>query len=252
MSYGEYRFAATPLLSAADINTTQPSINYKADVYQQKLATAIDKLISSPSLNGNLTNNINIKDFSKYQKAVDDYKPETLIGDIQNLTGNNDSIDYGTTAVRAFDYLKTVTPRRETQTLLGPKPLEPSDKDKYEWLRKVKVVDNPLSALTDNKNLTDGELEALKVVYPNLYQDIQALTIDRLAQMTEVEPEKAKQIGRLLDIPSADQEKLMAFQQSYSNPITDKQKPGIFSGADTSTVLPMTTGTKMGSDLIGI
>lgn len=110
--------------------------------------------------------------------------------------------------VRARDFLLEKAPRE----LLGDDPLQPhlkrpvpSRPELEKFARYMRTVDDPLSVLDDlnDGRLSKEQVEALRVVYPAVYADLEKRIVEKLTDSTERVPYlKRVQLGLLLGIPT--------------------------------------------------
>lgn len=105
----------------------------------------------------------------------------------------------------AFNYLSTQIPKPQIPVSpLNPKPFIPSDREIASFERKLHAVLDPYSIFEEinNGTVTREQIEAVKAVYPKIFESIQTQTLDRLADYGPKIPyEKRKKIGMLLETP---------------------------------------------------
>ncbi len=139
------------------------------------------------------------------QQASDDVK-ETAAA--VSDAAPNATVAAANTAARAQAYLASQLPRDGVPgSAMGPPP-EASAMEVDSWLRKLKAVEDPSSILDD---LTDGKLsrdsvEAVKAVYPALYEqmrgDVMTRINDMQAEGKQLPYRERIDLGTLLDIPT--------------------------------------------------
>ncbi len=139
------------------------------------------------------------------QQASDDVK-ETAAA--VSDAAPNATVAAANTAARAQAYLASQLPRDGVPgSAMGPPP-EASAMEVDSWLRKLKAVEDPSSILDD---LTDGKLsrdsvEAVKAVYPALYEqmrgDVMGRINDMQAEGKQLPYRERIDLGTLLDIPT--------------------------------------------------
>lgn len=110
------------------------------------------------------------------------------------------------TAARGVSYLSRVRPHGGSLPgQILPQESEPSAEDRARFLRVARVVDDPLSVL---RSLREGTLDresvqALREVYPNLYQRIVQEVVAQLAERgSNVSYDRRLALGDLLGIPT--------------------------------------------------
>jgi hypothetical protein len=94
-------------------------------------------------------------------------------------------------------HVSSLTPQFDTPRV--------SDAEKAKWMRYATAVDDPMSVLHDLQTgaITREQVEALKTVYQNLYQQIRTQVMQGLSEQKEPVPyAKRLQLGILLDVPA--------------------------------------------------
>lgn len=156
--------------------------------------------------------NIN-QQFDSLRTQVTAYNPAQIRRSVEAVSEANP--DLGAALAKQADfannYLKSVLPpERNQNALIAPDPklstATPSEKQRF--VDAAKVVADPNSVFDDmmNGTLNRAKVEALKTVYPNLYEDLREKTTDRLIALKErgidVPYGKRLQLGILLDVPT--------------------------------------------------
>jgi len=80
-----------------------------------------------------------------------------------------------------------------------------SDAERTQFARYLATIDDPTTVLTDMKagRLTRDQVEALKAVYPKMYDDLRTKVVHQLAEQEEPLPyAKRIQLGTLFDLPT--------------------------------------------------
>lgn len=112
----------------------------------------------------------------------------------------------GEKLVGAVQFLQSKVPKRPYEVDMPgmkPKPYEPSSMEISKFERYLQAVEAPMSVLEDLESnaLTREHVEAIKAVYPKLYQHIQELAFDKMRDTEEVLPYAKKvQLSLLLDL----------------------------------------------------
>lgn len=112
------------------------------------------------------------------------------------------------TIIRAIQFLNSKLPRdnvAQIGIIPNQRKYQPSDLDLAKFERYVQAVENPLSVLSDleNGSVTREQVEAIQVVYPNLYERIREKTMEKLVESEDdVSYNRRVQLGILLNIPS--------------------------------------------------
>lgn len=156
------------------------------------------------------------------------------------------------TTLRGLDFLAgKLPPSRQDPYSLQPQ-LQPrtraSDAEISQFMRYAEAVDNPLIVLREAKTntLTRDHVEAVKAVYPKLYDEIRGSVFRSLVESnSELPYGKRIQLGILLDIPTdktLSPEFIRAVQATYSasdqagaeSPPTTSAAPEIASSTQTA------------------
>ena len=100
---------------------------------------------------------------------------------------------------------------------------EPSSVELSKFERYLQVVEQPLSVLEDLKSgsLTRDHVEALKAVYPNIYNEIRVAALKQSQTTDNLTYSKRIQLGILLDIPtdaSLSPQFILQMQQNFVPP----------------------------------
>lgn len=133
-------------------------------------------------------------------------------------------------------FLNSKLPRQATQkgvlAAMQP-PKMPADYEVAKFERYLKAVENPLSVVEDLKNgdLTSEGAEALRTVYPALYDGLRQQVMNDLASKgLEVPYQKRLQLGLLLNIASDESllpENVIALQQNFATPPPEESKSAV-------------------------
>lgn len=131
-------------------------------------------------------------------------------------------------ALRGTMYLAQQVPKSQPEPSVTPqfdsKVDRVSDAEKADYMRKVTAVHDPMSVLADMSQgkATKSQVDALKAVYPSLYQEVVQRTQDKLASLKKpLDYGQKLQIGLLLGVPADETMKpdfVKAMQQSYAPP----------------------------------
>lgn len=102
-------------------------------------------------------------------------------------------------ASRAVQYLQSVAPKPPEKAPLGAQ-WEPSKDEIQKFSRHLEAVEKPLSILKAAAagTLTPQQIDAVKAVYPQLYQDIQQRVVNRLSDEPKGIPKKARLMLNML------------------------------------------------------
>ncbi len=131
----------------------------------------------------------------------------------------------GQTMLRATQFLARKIPKdaRDSHFNQFESEYEPSSVEMSKFERYLQVIDNPLSALQDLKSgaLTRDHVEALKAVYPNLYNEMRLAALKQAQTTDKLTYSKKIQLGILLDIPtdaSLSPQFILQMQQNFVPP----------------------------------
>lgn len=133
----------------------------------------------------------------------------------------------GQRAISGLQFLQSKIPKRPYEAVFpseDQKPYEPSSMQLAKFERYLQVVDNPMSVLGDLQKgtLTQEHIEALRVVYPNLYGRIKQEVLHNLSATPEsqVPYSKKVQITILFGTPvdgSLTAKNIMGLQQQFAD-----------------------------------
>lgn len=220
----------TQILSAVERSNrkTTNSIQSKLDNFIKKSSlkpsTAAKTTATRALIESNLSYDSNGKKPSTKQKAFSNIQenltklssnPEMLERTVsrrtihlQNIMPNITSSAVQT-ATRGMQFLLSKLPKSATQdtigTMFAKRKFEPSDFQLAKFEKYLNAVENPRSILDDLESgtLTREAAEAVKAVYPNLFQTIQTQVVEKLQDSEKAIPyAKRVQLGILLDLPS--------------------------------------------------
>lgn len=114
----------------------------------------------------------------------------------------------GNKVIDAVNFLQSKIPKRPYDAVFPSgknKPYEPSSLELAKFERYLQVVDNPMSVLQDIKQgtLTSEHVEALRMVYPTLYREVQIEVLKQLqtAEEGKIPYSRRVQLSMLLNIP---------------------------------------------------
>lgn len=104
--------------------------------------------------------------------------------------------------------------------LLG-EPEEPTDQEKYEFMQRMEVLNDPRVILRNLKNgtLSRVQVDQFKQAFPNLYSKMQQTFIDNIEKgKTNLSYDQKLQISLLFDVagvPALRAQNIVSFQQSF-------------------------------------
>lgn len=114
----------------------------------------------------------------------------------------------GQRMVKGLQFLHSKVPKRPYEATFPSgkqKPYTPSAQEIAKFERYLQVVDSPLSVMDDLESgaLTREHVEALRVVYPRLFSELQQSVLEQLrdADESKLSYNKRVQISMLLEIP---------------------------------------------------
>jgi hypothetical protein len=124
----------------------------------------------------------------------------------------------------AMVFLNEKLPRNNAGvgSFLTKRAYEPSSIELGKFERYMQVIEAPATVLDDLERgtLTREHIEALKAVYPAIYEQLQASVMEQLVDSDSVSYNKRLQLGVLLDIPTDESllpENIMGLQQNFSS-----------------------------------
>lgn len=125
--------------------------------------------------------------------------------------------------LRKLDYLHKNAPKMPTPQLLGSRPWAPNRVEIEKFARRIRATEDPVSVLDDLEagTLTQEAAEAMRVVYPALFSEVQMRLIDRAAELEVSVPYKRRlTLSALFDVPLDDSlqpARLLQLQQIYTS-----------------------------------
>jgi hypothetical protein len=129
-------------------------------------------------------------------------------------------------ATASMDFLASKLPR-DMKSIMLDKPFgreyQPSTMELAKFERYVQIVDNPLSIVEELENgtITKEHAEALRAVYPNMYQRLQVAVLDEVHNHPEMSYGKKLQLGLVMDIPTDESlipANVLALQSNFEQP----------------------------------
>lgn len=154
--------------------------------------------------------------------------PDTLVDVVAKKTARVTNATPGVAAAMqerlatGVQFLNSKLPRVAVNPGVFSRPHIPSSLELAKFSRYLQAVEQPLSVLQELKQgtLTREHVEALQVVYPELYKEIQFRVMSQIQEDPSAIPYSKKvQLGILLGVPadsSLQPENLMQLQQSIS------------------------------------
>jgi hypothetical protein len=127
-------------------------------------------------------------------------------------------------AVQAALFIGSKLPKRSSQPGMLDmfnKPRPPSKFDLSKLERYVDAVENPMSVFENMERgrLSSEGVEALKTVYPNLYERLQSSVLEAVGKNPKMPYSQKLQLGMLLDIPTDESlvpENIMGLQSTFN------------------------------------
>jgi hypothetical protein len=125
--------------------------------------------------------------------------------------------------MRKLEYLHKNAPKLPAPGLLATRAWAPSKVEIEKFARRIRATSDPVSVLDDLEagTLTTEAAEALRVVYPSLFSEVQMRLIDRAAELeVEVPYKRRLTLSALFDVPLDDSlqpARLLQLQQIYTS-----------------------------------
>lgn len=182
--------------------------------------------------------------FKNISKRLNDYMadPDLFTKQISKRTmgitqaAPNTSLGIMTQAKTALDFLHSKLPKPSVdfsnQNAFIKRDYSPSQLELAKFSRYLEAAENPMSAIEDLKNgtLTSEKVETLKIIYPNIYQQMREAAMSMAQNKKETIPyTKRLQLGILLDIntdESLKSENIAALQAAHQGAQPTQQLPG--------------------------
>jgi GNAT superfamily N-acetyltransferase len=126
--------------------------------------------------------------------------------------------------LRKLQYLQKHAPKAPPPAPLGTRPWNPSTSEIERFARRVRAAEDPASVLQDFEAgvLTPEAAETLRVVYPQMFAEVQARLLTRAAELEAKLPyQKVLQASLLFDVPldtSLRPENLRLLQEAHASP----------------------------------
>lgn len=165
--------------------------------------------------------------------------------DLNDLGGNIPPL-YQMKLSNAFSYLMEALPKPEyARDPLNPRPFVPSDRQMAAFERKLNTVIDPMSVLEDieSASITKEQVDAIRVVYPQMYKAIASEFAQKMTQVTKPIPYPVRQKIKLFlgdeGVINQDSRQLLNLQGNFA--LSDKAKPRANS--------KITEASRQGSDL---
>lgn len=157
------------------------------------------------------------------QLSTDDNARQGMNAVYEHIASNgapNIALAYQQNTIAAIRYLQENMPKRLSEPgLFGNKDWKPSDYQMAKFERQIDAIDHPFGILEDFKNgeLTKDKVEAVKAIYPKLYDQIRNRTIKIGIDsgFDGLEYNRKMQLALLLDMPFVKINELAMYQKSY-------------------------------------
>ena len=127
-----------------------------------------------------------------------------------------------------LDKIYSEMPVNQSETLFGIDEREPSKTEQNMFKRKMAVLEDPTLPLQMAKSGTLSllEVDALKMFYPNYYEELSFTLLEMLAENKKpLSRAKKTQIGLLLGVPRVNPETLAELQAQYQPEEAEGSKP---------------------------
>jgi hypothetical protein len=184
-----------------------------------------------------IANDMTQKDYDKRlnslaEMASSPAKLEEHLAKVTEQFGDNEALTemLQGKVIAAQSFLLEKAPKSNIHEPYGAqKQYKPSDQELARWNRYIRAVDNPLTILEDMRGgiLTPESVEAVKAIYPQLYEKIVMKANEHLAKSKKPLSIQAKiQVATLMGVPvsSALSPQLMKILQSNTQQATNQAK----------------------------
>lgn len=171
-----------------------------------------------------------IKAYRTFQRDIQKIAADPQIG-IEAVSGLTEPFSFaapqvaqmfGSKVTQGLAYLQNEMPKgRDVPSALNPNPYVPTDRELSQFERKMAVVFDPLTVLDElaQGTVTKEQLDALKQVYPRLYEIAQQRVARQLAAVgSKIPYHKRLHLSRLLEmpIPSAEPSRVKGLQDNFA------------------------------------
>lgn len=172
------------------------------------------------------------KEYEEITEQLRQYaaNPESLLSQTELMTSQASQVApavgdaMAQSMVQGVMYLANHLPPASQPSLFPQSRRPPSDAEMIDFLRRYEAIEDPLSLLdrTADGSITDAHVDAVRAVYPRMYQQIQgeiANIISELDDASLIPYARRTRIGILMGVPAdptLDPRFLFRMQQTYS------------------------------------
>jgi len=207
------------LITDKQIKVTQ-ELKAQASKLLNKSEMLIDRILSAKDIKPKtISSNIKLSKFDEYR----DLLSEGI--DIDQLTKKLEKLPYGSskhglTAIlpQMINLAADMVPQNRSITLTGIDERPPSDREKFKFIQKLRVLDDPLIVfdLMEAGLLNQTEMDALKLFYPEMHTLFVRQMLDRLTELKKnPSMRQNQQISVFLEVPRLNPETMKRLQMQY-------------------------------------
>ena len=220
------KISVNDLLSDKNTALTKDKL-IQASKSLNKSELKIQKVLNADEVKPKKLNfSIKIKDFDSITEIL--RKPQGL-NLVEKLNGIKNDVAKESliiTIPQIVSQLAEMIPVNSSQTLTGIDVRPPSDREKFKFIQKVRVLDDPFIVfdLMEVGLLNQTEIEALKLFYPELYQVWSQQILEQVISLKK-EPTRRQnqQLSVFLELPRLNPETMKRLQMQYEE---EQQKEG--------------------------
>lgn len=161
---------------------------------------------------------IKIKDFDSITEILRKPQGINLVEKLNGIKNDVAKESLIITIPQIVSQLVEMIPVNSSQTLTGIDVRPPSDREKFKFIQKVRVLDDPFIVfdLMEVGLLNQTEIEALKLFYPELYQVWSQQILEQVISLKK-EPTRRQnqQLSVFLELPRLNPETMKRLQMQY-------------------------------------
>ena len=127
--------------------------------------------------------------------------------------------------------LQSLVPSNVSETIFGIDERDPSDFEKYKFIRKMRVVENPnhIFDLMAKGELSWTELDTLKEFYPSMHQSLVEATVEALSELkgemdSQLDRDQNRTVSMLLGVTRASPKILEQMKEEKTSESTGDMK----------------------------
>lgn len=220
------------LLAAIDLesffNNKPLRVTKKKLQETRNLINPSDKVISSlfePTFEKPVKSKVSLENYSNYVDLITDTTTvEEYINKFNSIQDQEVQSDIIVELTQMKDKLNSILPSNQSVSLFGVEDREPSDYEKSKFIRSLRVLDDPTYVLDllRQKRLTQTEVNALQLFYPEVYETwkfniLDTLTTKKTDPKFKLDRSTNQQFSVFFQVPMLTSRVLSQLQSSYGD-----------------------------------